>query len=129
MTISSEPRQAQINVTPMIDILLVLLIIFMMIAPPRPHGFDATIPQPPQRELPQPDAPLVIMVTGGNTVRLNEERIELAGLHDRLLAIFRNAPDRPLFLRAEPDLEFQQIAQVIDIAKGAGMNRMGLMPR
>jgi biopolymer transport protein TolR len=113
----------------MIDILLVLLIIFMMITPPSPHGFDAAIPQPAKRELPQPDASLVITVTGGNTVRLNDEPIELAALHDRLLVIFRSAPDRPLFLRADPNLEFQQIAQVIDIAKGAGMNRMGLMPR
>ena len=121
--------KAQINVTPMIDVLLVMIIIFMLITPTRPTGLDAKVPQPaPADAKAQPAGDIVVTVCANDSVRLNQEPVALDNLQSRLAALYSNQPSRVLFVRAEGDLKYQQMARVIDLARGAGLDRIALMP-
>ncbi|MBZ5595540.1 MAG: biopolymer transporter ExbD [Acidobacteriia bacterium] len=121
--------QAEINITPMIDVLLVLIIIFMVITPLTSTGLPTLVPQPPPpgREDQQPRLhDIVITVGKGSAVRINVERVDLSALPDRLAQIFRVHSDGVIFVRGEKDLEFRKIADVIDITKGAGFHSVAL---
>jgi len=123
-------KAPEINVTPMIDVLLVLIVIFMLIAPVTPTGLNAKVAQPsPVGRRARPSGDIVVTVCADGGVRLNRERIALADLRARLAALYRNSPPRVLFVRAEGNLEFQRMARVIDLARGAGLERVALMPR
>ena len=128
-----KDRRPEINVTPMIDVLLVLIIIFMVIVPPSSHGLDARIPQPPdqtpQQQWQAPNDEVVITVKGDRTVRLNEEVVAVAVLGDRLKSLFGGPANRIIFVRADKNLEFRDVAEVIDIARGAGLDRFALMSK
>lgn len=121
--------KAQINMTPMIDILLVLIIIFMVITPVTQTGLRTLVPQPSSAE-PEPPAQtqdIVITVRGDGTVRLNREPVAMDALRQRLLQLVRTATDHAIFVRGEKGLEFREVAEAIDIASGAGFNRVALM--
>jgi len=123
----STNRKAEINVTPMIDVLLVLLIIFMTIDL-RTTGLDAQVPQPARSGADQPTNDVVVTVLTDDTVHLNQEPVALADLQPRLAALYKNHPSHVLFVRAEGDPPFEQVARVIDLARGAGLERVALMP-
>jgi biopolymer transport protein ExbD len=126
MAISSAPGP-QMNVTPMIDILLVLIIIFMVM-PHRAKGLDAQVPQPSSASQPQKiEEDIVLTVEGGGNVRVNQDAVAMEQLEPRLLAIFKTTAKPVVFIRAKKDLAFEEIAQVIDVAKGAGFQRIALM--
>ena len=134
MSIESQPgegHRAQINVTPLIDVLLVLLIIFMVITPTMSVGLDAAVPQPSdsQKSTPPLDDPIIATVHGDRTVLLNQETVAFDDLGGRLMAALARSADHILFLRADKNLEFAQVAEVIDIAKGAGITRVALMTK
>jgi biopolymer transport protein ExbD len=113
----------------MIDILLVLLIIFLVVAPATPYGFGALVPQPGAPDRATPANPVVITVGEGGSIRLNQEPVALTDLRRRLLAIFGNEMPSVVFLRADANLEYREIASVIDIARGAGIERVALLTR
>ncbi len=121
--------KAEMNVTPMIDVLLVLIIIFMVIMPNQSEGLNAEVPRPATADQkPSLDSPLVITVFGDSTVRLNQEApLAVGGLENRLRALYKNAAHHTIFVRAEQDLYFEQIAEVIDIAHGVGIKKVALM--
>lgn len=121
--------QSNINMTPMIDILLVLLIIFMAISPVKPKGLEALAPQPPPPNAPpnQDDRTVVIQINKDKSMQLNQEPVTEDRLEDRLIEIFKTRAERVVFIKGDPNLEFQTVARAIDHAHGANIDKVGLM--
>ncbi len=138
----SEGPTANINVTPLIDVLLVLLIIFMVINPPDPKGLDALVPQPnpnQQAQPPEQSRTIVIQIEcyppgpvcerpdAPTQLKINQEIVTPDTLGPRLDEIFKTRSERVAFVKGDPTLEFRQVARVIDIAKGVNIDKIGLI--
>jgi biopolymer transport protein TolR len=101
----------------------------MVITPLTPKGLEALIPQPPPPNAPQDvdQRTVVIIINKDRSMMLNTEPISEDRLGERLLEVFKTRAERVVFVKADPDLEFQYVAKAIDIAKGAQMDKVGLM--
>jgi biopolymer transport protein TolR len=135
MSMTSGSRHgAEINVTPLIDVLLVLLIIFMVIVPPRNLGEKADIPLPQKTDTsqPEPQETLVLQLHDAGegkqaALKINQQDVSWDKLEGRLRAIFQARSDKVAFLKGDSEVEFQYIAQAIDVAHHAGAERVGLL--
>jgi len=116
--------------TPMIDVLLVLIIIFMVIVPLVPKGLEALVPQPPppnQKANESDQRTVVIVIDKNHSFMINQDAVDLNNLGSRLSDIFKTRAERVVFVKGAPELEFQWVAKAIDIAHGAGIDKVGLM--
>jgi biopolymer transport protein ExbD len=130
---STKEAVPYINMTPMIDILLVLLIIFMVISPKKPHRFESRIPERPPENMPeQPPDPLALLVTipmDGESFKLNQDELSgLKALGERLFKALdgRPADRKAVFIKAPRALNYGQVVKVIDVVKQVGGEPIGL---
>ena len=127
----SEHIASQINVTPLIDVLLVLLIIFMVIVPVTPRGLNSLLPQPPRHNQPVIERTIVVQVQANGTDEpsylINETPSTKSQLVSRLATIFAARQDKVMFVKGDPALDFSKIAEVIDIGHEANVDNIGLM--
>src|SRR5260370_22055160 len=136
-TAGSGSYQAEINITPMIDIFLVLIIVFMVVvvSMPKEKGLEGQIPQPANSTQTQTPARAIVIQlnwTAENQappVKINEERVKWEDLHDRLFDIFKQRAERIVFVKGEADGNFQYVAEAISIARESGGQRIGLLTK
>ena len=132
------PSNPQINVTPLIDVLLVLIIVFMVVVSMSKHkGLEADIPQPAQddksQEIPIGRTIVIQVIWGADTqppaLKINQETVKWEDLQSRLRDIFKRRAERIAFVRGDDDVDFQYVAEVIDLAREAGVDRVGLLTK
>jgi biopolymer transport protein TolR len=125
----SKGPMVDMNVTPLIDVLLVLIITFMVVTNLTPKGLDAIAPQSRKTEekTPAADTTVVVSVDAGRRIMINQTPVGIDALGSQLDDIFKTRNERIIFVKGDPTLPFGEVARVIDIAKGVNIDKIGLI--
>jgi Biopolymer transport protein len=121
----------EINVTPMIDVLLVLLIIFMMVIPMSRKAIDLQLPDPTPSDEPQgpPPGQIVLEVLPGNAFRINTQPVTKADLPKKLKEIYDPRPDKIIFVKGDPAVKYSDVISAMDVARGSGVKVIAMTPK
>lgn len=127
----TKGQNSDINITPYVDILLVLLIIFMVIQPTTQYNLQARVPQKPAEDIPEnvivkSDA-IVVSIDSLGGLRINQDPVNLNQLGARLFDIYSARANKNMFIQGDSNLPFGDVVKIIDIAKGAGVGDIGLL--
>ena len=128
---SSSGLTNDINVTPMIDVLLVLLIIFMMVIPMSRKAIDLQLPDPTPDDQPSgpPPSQIVLEVLPGNTYLINTQPVTKQDLQKRLKEIYDPRPDKIIFVKGDPAVKYSDVIFAMDVARGAGVKIIATTPK
>ena len=128
---ATEGLTNEINVTPMIDVLLVLLIIFMMVIPMSRKAIDLQLPDPTPDNTPQgpPPSQIVLEVLPGNVFKINSQPVAKADLSKRLKEIYDPRPDKIIFVKGDPAVKYSDVISAMDVARGAGVKVIATTPK
>ena len=129
MQLGSQDRRtlSEINVTPLVDVMLVLLIIFMVTAPMMEQGIEIDLPQASAKTLESKEKQLILTVTRDKEIYLNKRRYELEGLRDKLKAFYSNRSDKEIYLRADSKVPYGFVIKTMAEIKGAGIEDLALI--
>ena len=127
--VSAGGAMSEINITPFIDVLLVLLIIFMVVTPLAQKGLDISLPQPPPPNQPESAKPTnqVVLSLEEGAIMINKNPVGLPELSSRLRDIFQARSDKTMFVKASGTVQYGRVVNAMDIARGAGVERIGII--
>jgi biopolymer transport protein TolR len=125
----SKGPLSEINVVPLVDIMLVLLIIFMITAPMLQHGMNIDIPNVTARPLPAKEDPQVLNVTKDRLLILNEKRIEITDLKPAVQLLFANRREKEIFLRADKDVPYGFVVRCMGVIREAGVSKINIVTK
>jgi biopolymer transport protein TolR len=118
---------SQINVTPLVDVMLVLLIIFMVTAPMMQQGMQVNLPKAEAKALPAPEESVTVTIERNGRLFINSEEIPGDDLRSRLEVIFTGRSKKEIFLKADRDVPYGEVVKTMAIIKGAGIERLGMV--
>jgi biopolymer transport protein TolR len=118
---------SQINVTPLVDVMLVLLVIFMVTAPIIQQGVEVSLPRVKAQALPGSEEQFVVSITRGSEIYLNDSKLSAAELTDKLKAIAQERPDRQVFIRADDQVPYGEVIRTMAAIKSAGIENVGMV--
>ncbi len=118
---------SQINVTPLVDVMLVLLVIFMVTAPIIQQGVQVSLPKVKAEALPGKEQQFVVSITRNNEIYLNDTKLDPQALTDKLAAISKERPDREVFIRADEQVSYGEVIRTMAAIKAAGIENVGMV--
>ena len=124
---NNKQLMSEINVTPLVDVMLVLLIIFMVAAPMMTQGVDVNLPKTEAKNIKTSDEPLMLTVNREKEIFLENHRIPLENLEVKIRKIFENRRDKEVLLRADKDIPYGFVIKVIAGVKKAGIEKLGMV--
>jgi biopolymer transport protein TolR len=129
-TTGANRLQNEPNVTPMIDVLLVLLIIFMLVVPMSRKAIDLQLPDPTeQQQSTNPPPQIVLEVLPGQKYLINKQPVTKADLLKRLTEIYKDRPEKIIFVKGDPKVKYEDVIYAMDVSRGAGVKVIGMSPK
>ena len=124
---SDRGTMSQINVTPLVDVMLVLLVIFMVTAPMMQQGVQVNLPKAETKALPAPEESVVVSIESSGKVFINSSEIQAGDLRSKLRDMFVNRTKKEVFLKADKDVPYGEVVKTMAEIKGAGIERLGMV--